>query len=87
VEKTAVINGVQKRFFLFKLAYSDDAEPESHLAICGPFYLDKKKVFLNENEISLKIFYEEKFSNTTIAGLFNKYIREENEKAANPPAK
>jgi uncharacterized protein YbaP (TraB family) len=86
-EKTAVIKGVQKRFYLFKVSFSYDDEPESHLAICGPFDLDRKSIVINEDGMAQKIFYEEKFSSAAIGGLFNKYILEENQKATTPPVK
>jgi hypothetical protein len=87
LEKTAVIKGVQKRFYLFKVSFNYDEAPESHLAICGPFELNKTNVILNEAELDQKIFYEEKFSNAAIGDLFNKYVRDENQKSINPPAK
>ena len=86
-EKTAVIKGVQKRFYLFKVSFSYDDEPESHLAICGPFDLDRKSIVLNEDGMAQKIFYEEKFSSAAIGELFSKYILEENQKATTPPIK
>lgn len=42
-DKTALYDGKQQRFCLFKVSYYAESE-ESYLAICGPYSLDTKKL-------------------------------------------
>jgi TraB/PrgY/gumN family len=86
-ERTAMINGTQKRFYLFKVSFNYDDQTENHLAICGAFDTNKKIVVLDEAAIKLKIFYEEKFSTLTINKLFDQFIKGEKDKGVIAGAK
>ncbi len=74
MEKVYSVNGVQKRFYLFKILFTYESGKESHLAISGPFNADKKVVLVGDEGENQKIFYEEKFSAATINKLVDKYI-------------
>ena len=77
-ERLASIKGVQQRFYLFKVSFDYDGETESHLAICGRFDINKKKVVLKDDDNIIKVFYDSKFETTTVNKLFDQFIKDEN---------
>ena len=80
-EKTAVINGKTRRFYLFRAFFDNDGEKESHLAICGGFDPDRKKVELKYDDLIVKIFYDEKYTPAFINKLFEQFIASEKDKS------
>jgi uncharacterized protein YbaP (TraB family) len=43
-EKTALFEGKQQRFYLFRITFGEEEEAEKYLGVCGPFSMDKKDV-------------------------------------------
>ena len=75
-EKTAEINGKQKRFYVFKIILNDDAEKTPRFAICGAFDMNKDIAEIKEEEQDVFLNYEEVFSLSKLDEVFKKYIDE-----------
>ena len=75
-ERVALINGIQQRFYLYKITFDYDGEPESYLAICGKFDINKKKVVLKDEDILVKVFYDEKFTTMSVNKQFNEFVKD-----------
>jgi uncharacterized protein YbaP (TraB family) len=86
-ERLASVKGAQQRFYLFKVSFEYDGEVESHLAVCGKFDLNKKKVEVKDEDLTIKVFYDSKFEPATITKLFDQYVKDENLAAATPALK
>ncbi|MEO6219429.1 MAG: hypothetical protein ABIO81_03305, partial [Ginsengibacter sp.] len=74
-EKIATQKGKQYRYLLFKAIFDFDGNKESHLAICGPFNIDKSKADINEDEKRIQIFYDEKFLSAGMDTSFKTYLK------------
>ncbi|MEO5890176.1 MAG: TraB/GumN family protein [Ferruginibacter sp.] len=86
-ERVASINGIERRFYLYKISFEYDESKETHLAICGPFDINRKKVDLKEDDISIKLFYDEEFKLSSVNKLYEGFITDEKTKAALPANK
>lgn len=78
-EKISKVNGVEKRFFLFKVKNNYDGEATYNLGIIGGF--DKNALLVTLKYDNQKYYFEEeeKFSQATITKLYNKFIKDLNE--------
>jgi hypothetical protein len=73
--KTAVINGKQQRFYLFKVT-PDDEDNTAHLAICGAFNNNLAIADVSDEDLDTFYDYDEEFSSGTIDKKFENYISE-----------
>jgi hypothetical protein len=73
--RTAKVNGVLQRYFLFKVNSVYEDETTSHLAICGPFNMNAKNVDVNENELQVNVFYDEEYDSSSTEKLFQEFIK------------
>ena len=76
-ERVASIKGIQKRYFLFKTTSVNDGETTSHLAVCGPFDMNRKSILLKDDEKSIKVFYDEKYNLANTNKLYKEFINDE----------
>ncbi|MEO6719003.1 MAG: TraB/GumN family protein [Ferruginibacter sp.] len=76
-ERVAIVKGVQRRFFLFKISFDYGGETEAHLGICGPFDMNRKDVEL-KGDTGSKFFYDEKFEISSVKKLFDEFIVSQN---------
>jgi uncharacterized protein YbaP (TraB family) len=74
-DRTAKVNGQLQRYYLFKLNTVYEDETTSHLAICGPFDLNKKNVGMNE-DIDVHVFYDEEYNPEATEKLFQQFFKE-----------
>lgn len=72
-EKTALYDGKQQRFYLFKVNYSEDGEDET-LSICGPYSMDKKKLGSSYKAVA---FSEEPYQKSEIQKQFRALLYNE----------
>ena len=77
-ERMTKVNGQPKRYYLFKLNSVYDTETSSHLAICGPFDMDKKKFEINDDNLQVNVFYDEEYNPESTERLFQQFL--------NPPS-
>lgn len=81
-ERTALVKGIQQRYYLFKVSFDFDEEVASYLGICGGFNLDRKKVELLKIDSGVKIMYDEKYAAPSINKVFTEFIAGENKPVA-----
>lgn len=72
-EKTALYDGKQQRFYLFKVSYSEE-EGDETLAICGPYSMDKKKLGSSYKAVA---FSEEGYKKSEIQKQFRALLYNE----------
>jgi uncharacterized protein YbaP (TraB family) len=77
-EKTAVINGKKKVFYLYKVVSDDEEDATPRLAICGTFDLNKNVIEIKSEEVDVFYNYDVSFSLKNIDAQFNKYIGDRN---------
>lgn len=73
-ERVATVKGKKQRYYLFKFSFTYDGETTSHLAVCGSFDLDRKKVECIGEYADMRIFYDDTFKASAIDQLFQQYI-------------
>ena len=81
-QKTAVIKGVQQKFYLFKVSFNQGEE--SHLGICGPFDARPKTILPDGEHLRTTIYYDEKYAPLQTDKLFSKFLRDENGEMKTP---
>jgi uncharacterized protein YbaP (TraB family) len=74
-EKMAMVNGIQQRFFLYKVLPNEE-EATAHLAICGPFSADKTKVGIEDADLEVFYNYDEAYDPLDVEKQFAHYISE-----------
>jgi uncharacterized protein YbaP (TraB family) len=77
-EKTAVINGKKKVFYLYKVVSDDEEDATPRLAICGAFDLNKNVIEIKDEDVDVFYNYDVSFSLKNIDAQFNKYIGDRN---------
>jgi len=85
-ERVAELNGVKKRFFLFRIAFDENesGDPESHLGMAGPYELDAKN--LETSNDATGSHYDEPYNKKQVDKHFRillenteKYLKEKKE--------
>ncbi len=82
-EKTAILNKVQQRYFIYKMTTDGEEERLNYLAVCGPFDMNRFKAAVTKKYPDTKIFWEEKYDVKKIDKQFDQFIKDltENEKS------
>ncbi len=72
--------GVKKIFYLFRVningeeEYAGEEEPDSYLAVAGPFDMEVKKISLSEKDNISGLYYAKPFDGMKLDELFEKYL-------------
>lgn len=76
-ERVAVLDGVKKRFFLFKVTYTiEDDEKLSYLGVAGPYDIGSKEI--NPFADHTGLYWNEEFNKSNLETQFKAYINQLN---------
>jgi uncharacterized protein YbaP (TraB family) len=73
-QKEAMVKDTLRRFYIFKIKTAGEAKNEWHLAICGTFSTDDKKVDIIENSYNMQLFSDEVYDEKAADEKFRQYL-------------
>lgn len=71
-QRTQYFKGEKQYFYLFKVSYGNDDEPEAYLGIAGPYSFAKKEIITNSDATG--IYWDETYDKDKTDSQFKKYL-------------